>query len=148
MKPNPEQVRNIVHTVWSTQLGMDIHDSEFTPEMTEAETLTAAVHITGDFRGGIVVECSRLLVRRAASVMFSRPAEDLSPDDERDVIGELTNVVAGNIKALVTGANSLSLPTIVEGTDYQVSSMDVKTSDEYHFALDGEAMTLTLVEHS
>jgi len=148
MKPNPEQVRNIVHTVWSTQLGMDIRDAEAAPEMTEAETLTAAVHITGDFRGGIVIECSRTLVRRAASVMFSLPTRELSADDERDVIGELTNVVAGNIKALISGTSSLSLPTIVEGTDYQVSSMNVKTSDEYHFSLDGEAMTLTVVEHS
>lgn len=148
MKPDREQVRTVVRTVWSTQIGLDIHDVDEPIGAPDGETLTATVHITGDFRGGILIECSRVLVRRAAGIMFSLPDEELSADDERDVIGELTNVVAGNIKALIPGTNSLSLPTIVEGTDYQVSSVDVKSSDDLHFSLDGESMVLTLVEHS
>jgi len=148
MKPDREQVRSIVRAVWSTQIGLDVDDIDGPIQTGDVETLTAAVHITGDFRGGILVECSRVLVRQAAGIMFSLPAEELTADDERDVIGELTNVVAGNIKALVPGTNSLSLPTIVKGTDYQVSSVDVKSSDEYFFALDGEPMVLTFVEHT
>ena len=79
--------------------------------------------------------------------MFSMPEAQLSQEDERDVIGELTNVVAGNIKASIPGVNSISLPTIIEGTDYQVTAIDVKSSDEYHFTLDGEPMVVTLFQH-
>lgn len=148
MKPAIDQIRNVVRTVWSTQLGFDVQPVETTDFDQGGETLTAAIHISGAFHGGIRVECSRTLVRRAASQMFSLPEDNLTPEDERDVIGELTNVVAGNIKALIHGDNSLSLPTIVEGTDYQVSAPDVKSSAEAAFVLDGESMVVTVFEHS
>ena len=148
MKASSEQVRSVVHAVWSTQLGLEIQNADGPAENPIAETLTAAIHITGDDRGGIRLECSRPLVRRAAAIMFSVPENELTPEDERDVIGELTNVIAGNIKALIPGENSLSLPTIVEGTDYQVSTTDVKDSEDHHFSLDGEPMVVTVVEHT
>lgn len=148
MKPAPGQVRDIVRAVWSTQLGLDVQDGDTTLFDQGEETLTAAIHINGDFNGGIRAECSRSLIRRAAAVMFSLREEDLTPDDERDVVGELTNVIAGNIKALIPGKNSLSLPTIVEGTDYQVSSPDVKSSDDLVFVLDGDSMVVTVLEHT
>ncbi len=148
MKPAPDQVRDIVRAVWSTQLGLDIQDGDAALFDQGGETLTAAIHISGDFHGGIRAECSRPLIRRAAAVMFSLREEDLTPDDERDVVGELTNVIAGNIKALIPGKNSLSLPTIVEGTDYQVSTLDVKSSDDLVFALDGELIVVTVLEHT
>jgi CheY-specific phosphatase CheX len=147
MKPDDNQIRSIVRDVWSTQLGLSIEDLPGAPSIADAATITAAIHITGDFRGGIRLECSRSLVRGAASIMFDQPAETLTREDEIDVVGELANVVAGNIKALIPGNNSLSLPTIVEGSDYQVSTVDVKTTDDYGFSHDGEAMILTFVEH-
>ena len=79
--------------------------------------------------------------------MFDLPAEQLADDDDRDVIGELANVIAGNIKALMPGSNSISLPTIVEGSDYHVSTLDVRSSADFSFTLDGESMTVTVMEH-
>lgn len=148
MKPAPDRVREIVRAVWSTQLGLDIQDVDAALFDQGEETLTAAIHISGDFHGGIRSECSRPLIRRAAALMFSMSEEDLTPDDERDVVGELTNVIAGNIKALIPGDNSLSLPTIVEGTDYQVSTVEVRSSDDITFTLDGESMVVTVFEHT
>ena len=148
MKLAQDQVRSVVLTVWSTQLGLEIRNVEEAFGAGKVETLTAVIHVSGDFHGGIRVECGRGLIRRAASIMFSMPAEDLTLDDERDVIGELTNVIAGNVKALLPGTNSISLPTIVDGRDYRVTNVDVKTSDEAHFALDGEPMAVTVFEHS
>ena len=147
MKPDEQQIRGVVHSVWSTQLGVEITDTE---ELAgpSPETLTASIQISGDFHGAVRIKCSRVLVRRAAATMFSMPEDDVTGDDERDVIGELTNVVAGNIKATIPGRNSISLPTIVDGTDYQVSTVDVSSSDEIFFTLDGEAIVLTLVEHT
>ena len=147
MKPDREQIRSVVRSVWSTQLGLEIRSVHEAFSRSSMETLTAAIHIAGDFHGGIRMECSRALIRRAGAIMFSLPEGELQQEDERDVIGELTNVVAGNIKALIPGSNAVSLPTIIEGTDYQVSSVDVRSADEFHFTLDGEPMVVTLVEH-
>lgn len=147
MSPDESQIRSIVRSVWSTQLGLEVHDAEGTVQPAPSPTMTAAIHINGDSHGGIRLECSRAIVRRAASIMFDLPAEQLADDDDRDVIGELANVVAGNIKALMPGSNSISLPTIVEGSDYHVSTLDVRSSAAFSFTLDGESMTVTVVEH-
>lgn len=147
MKPDETQIRSIVRSVWSTLLGLEIQDVEGADQPSPSATMTAAIHINGDFHGGIRFECSRAIVRRAASIMFDLPAEQLADDDDRDVIGELANVVAGNIKALIPGSNSISLPTIVEGSDYHVSTLDIRSSADFSFTLDGESMTVTVVEH-
>jgi chemotaxis protein CheX len=147
MSPDESRIRSIVRTVWSTQLGLEILDAEDAVQPSSSPTMTAAIHISGDYHGGIRLECSRAIVRSAASVMFDLPADQLVDDDERDVIGELANVVAGNIKALIPGTNSISLPTIVEGSDYRVSTLDVRSSADYSFTLDGESMTVTVMEH-
>jgi len=147
MKPDESQIRSVVHSVWSTQLGLEIFDAVGPPPPPTSPTITAAIHLNGDFHGVIRFECSRVLIRRAASIMFAMPEEDLVLDDERDVVGELTNVVAGNIKALIPGSNSISLPTIIEGSDYRVSTVNVESSDDFGFTLDGEAMIVTVVEH-
>jgi len=147
MSPNETQVRSIVRSVWSTQLGLEIQDIEGPVQPSASPSMTAAIHISGDFHGGIRLECSRAIVRRAASIMFDLPADQLGEEDDRDVIGELANVVAGNIKALIPGSNSISLPTIVEGTDYRVSTLDIRSSADFSFTLDGESMTVTVVEH-
>jgi len=147
MKPDESQIRSVVRTVWSTQLDLDVVDVAGPPPPPTSPTITAAIHIHGDFHGVIRLECSRVLIRRAAAVMFATREEALSLDDERDVVGELTNVVAGNIKALIPGSNSISLPTIIEGSDYRVSTLNIESSDDFGFALDGEAMIVTVVEH-
>jgi chemotaxis protein CheX len=147
MSPDESRIRSIVRTVWSTQLGLEILDAEDAVQPSSSPTMTAAIHISGDYHGGIRLECSRTIVRSAASIMFDLPADQLVDDDERDVIGELANVVAGNIKALIPGTNSISLPTIVEGSDYRVSTLDVRSSADYSFTLDGESMTVTVMEH-
>ena len=147
MRLEEAQIRSIVRSVWSTQLGLEIQDADEPVHSAPSQWMTAAIHITGDFRGGIRFECSRALVQRAASIMFDRPTDQLNEEDERDVIGELTNVVAGNIKALIPGSNSISLPTIIAGSDYKVSALDVKSSEDYSFRLDGESMTVTILEH-
>ena len=147
MNPNESQIRSIVRSVWSTQLGLEIQDVEGPIQSSPSQTMTAAIHISGDFHGGIRLECSRAIVRRAASIMFDLPAEQLADDDDRDVIGELANVIACNIKALMPGSNSISLPTIVEGSDYHVSTLDVRSSADFSFTLDGESMTVTVMEH-
>lgn len=147
MKPTEDQIRSTIRSIWSTQLGLEILDADEPLTATGAPAMTAAIHISGDFHGGIRLDCSRVLIRRAAAIMFNQPEDQLNDDDERDVVGELTNVVAGNIKALIPGSNSISLPTIIDGSDYRVSTLDVKSSEGFSFTLDGEGMTVTVLEH-
>jgi chemotaxis protein CheX len=145
--PNPEQIIHVVKTVWSTQLGLHPEPDASAAAPSTKPTMTGAVHITGAFSGCVRLECSRALIRRAAAIMFDADDDRLTADDERDVIGELANVITGNIKALIPGSNSISLPTIVEGDDYRLSTLNVRSAQDFGFTVGGEPMMVTVVEH-
>ncbi|MGD8440701.1 MAG: chemotaxis protein CheX [Holophagae bacterium] len=148
MIPDEAAMREIVRTVWSTQLGLDLDPDPDRPIPIAGPSMTAAVHITGDFLGGVRLAAGLPLVRRAAAIMFARPEDRITADDARDTLGELANIVAGNIKALIDGTSSISLPTIVDGSDYTVSTVDLRASEELGFTLDREPLTVTVFEHT
>jgi chemotaxis protein CheX len=146
--PDEAAIRSVVHTVWSTQLGLEPELDPAAPVRIGSPSMTAAVHISGDFSGVVRVAADRRLVRRAAAIMFSIAEDAITADDDRDTLGELANIVAGNIKALLPGTSSISLPTIIGGTDYTVSTVDVRSSSEVGFLVDGDAFVVTIVEHT
>jgi chemotaxis protein CheX len=60
------------------------------------------------------------LARTVASAMFDLPADRLTDDEVADALGELTNMVAGNLKSLLPGPSGLSMPAVTAGTSYTV----------------------------
>jgi chemotaxis protein CheX len=83
--------------------------------------LTGCVHIDGAWNGAALVECELPLARRLTAALFAREPADLALDEVRDALGEITNMVGGNLKALLPSPSRLSLPTVVEGADYAVT---------------------------
>ena len=45
---------------------------------------------------------------------------DTVNDDVRDVLGELANMIGGNIKCAVASGLRLSMPSVTDGSDYGV----------------------------
>lgn len=86
----------------------------------------AAADIRGGWEGTIIVEMSTRLALDIATTLYSQPlavadlAEDVwaqeLPRAERslvfDAIGEVVNIVAGNLKALLPQPSTLSLPRV------------------------------------
>lgn len=44
----------------------------------------------------------------------------VSLDDARDGLGEMTNVIAGNLKPVLPPGVGLSIPSVVQGSDYSL----------------------------
>lgn len=84
-------------------------------------TVTACVHITGDWEGSVAMTFTPALCRRLASGMFAMPDEELDDELVRDAVGELANIAGGNVKGMLPVATELSLPQIIEGDSYTVS---------------------------
>src|SRR4029450_7757910 len=70
--------------------------------------LSASVQISGGWEGTVLVSCPEALAQRVAGVMFD--TESASDDEIRDALGEVANMTAGNVKALVESYCRLSLP--------------------------------------
>lgn len=72
----------------------------------------ARVRFSGSWDGSMTIECTLpLAFAFTANVMSLRRPEELN-DDVSDVIGELTNTIAGNFKALLPSGCLMSIPVI------------------------------------
>lgn len=75
--------------------------------------VAAAVSVTGAWRGHVVVECSSAASRHAAAALLGVPDGEVTEDDVADALGELANIIGGNVKALLPEPSALSLPYVV-----------------------------------
>jgi chemotaxis protein CheX len=57
---------------------------------------------------------------QAATIMLQQEAGAIAPADVQDAAAELANIVGGSIKSILPGPSTLSLPTVVGGTDYLI----------------------------
>ena len=84
--------------VWSTLLGFDIEPESGTYNFSSEDTVTGSVQVTGKWNGVISLYLPSALVARITETMFSLNSGDSSPETKKDAIGELINMIGGNIK--------------------------------------------------
>jgi chemotaxis protein CheX len=104
----------IVEESATTMLGIDLGE-RVDDEPTPGCTLCASVQFTGTWEGAVAVGCDERLGHEIAGSMFGVEPGTASDDEVGDALGELANMIAGNVKPLLPGAASLSLPTVVSG---------------------------------
>ncbi len=118
---HPEEIEQIVTSIWMSILDLPIAPASADPDgplPTGSRTLTGCVQFTGDFEGATVVHTTSALARRLAALMFMAEDDSLSLEEVQDALGEITNMIAGNIKPLLPRTSRISLPSVVEGEDY------------------------------
>jgi len=113
----PHEVAHIVESVFATMLGLEVAECA-TPWFPNGERLTAAVHLAGDWSGAVLLECDRRQACQFAARFLSTDPSGSVDDDVRDVLGELVNMIGGNMKCALTTGIRLSMPSVVNGSDY------------------------------
>jgi len=109
-----ETVAEITKEIWSAIVD-DSGSLVARGAVTDYGDLTGSVDISGSWNGTFYLSFSLTAARQAAANMFAAEAEDLSDDDVRDAVGELINIIGGNLKALLPPPALLSLPTVATG---------------------------------
>jgi chemotaxis protein CheX len=108
-------VQSIIEYVWDATFGV-------VPERDErgafpGHRVTACVQFTGSWEGAVTLACSERMARRATACMFGIDPDAASFQQVRDALGELANIVGGNIKALLPSPTLLSLPMVADGDE-------------------------------
>lgn len=151
MSLTPGELFEILETIWSTQLGFELDDDEQSanvPADSQEDLMTGIVQISGGFAGAVHLICARSVVRAAAARMFSMPECDLGDEDLRDALGELANMVGGNLKTLLPGSEFISLPTVIEGSNYDVARLDSDVVVRIEASYEGKPLRVVLfVDH-
>ena len=136
----------LTSSIWASFLGLNIRP---TPRMDAAwgrELLTGCIHISGTWEGVLTLECPVGLARHVAGIMFSEDSCAATPNEILDALGEVTNVTAGNIKALFGGACHLSMPAVAEGPDHRLTIPRGRVVIRQDFDCEGQSLTVTLYE--
>jgi chemotaxis protein CheX len=109
----------IVLSVFETMMGLEAEESDDVWAPTE-QWWTAAVNLSGEWNGAVLVECDQEQACRFAVRFLSIDPAEAGEEIVRDVLGELANMIGGNLKSALMSGIRLSLPSIVSGSDYSV----------------------------
>lgn len=85
----------------------------------ERYELTAAVYYAGAWKRALLLECSLEQAMEWGSRLMELPAP-VAVKDARDGLGELCNVIAGNLKPLLPPGVGLSTPSVVRSAGYSL----------------------------
>lgn len=112
-------VANIVNSVFETMLNLQTAEdgAEWTPG---DDRVTALVNLSGEWNGAVLMECDHGQACRFAGRFLSMDAPETIDDDVRDVLGELANMIGGNLKSILTSGILLSMPSVVDGSSYHL----------------------------
>jgi chemotaxis protein CheX len=66
-------------------------------------------------------------------------------DDVRDVLGELANMIGGNIKSAVAAGLSLSMPSVTDGNNYGLRVCGSEVQDRLSFQCSDGPFWVTLL---
>lgn len=145
MEDMDRYITELSAAVWEQTLGLSL-DPASTDPGSHGRTVEGHVHISGRWNGTLVFQCSLGAARQAAHVMFGSGEHD-STRDVQDAVGELTNMIGGNLKALMSDDGCfLSLPTVIEGSDYSVRVSGARVISRQVFTSDHEPVVVTLLE--
>jgi chemotaxis protein CheX len=111
----PSQLSQIVESVFETMLNLEATEGG-TPWFPSEDRLTATVHLSGVWSGAVLLECDRRQACRFAGHFLSMNPPDNVDDVVRDVLGELVNMIGGNMKSVLSRGIGLSMPSVVDGS--------------------------------
>ena len=111
------EIEEFTKSIWNTMLGLMVQGnlSENAPAVAQAgdgRVYVGRVDVSGGWQGAVVVQFNHALGRRAAAKMFECDASDVTDEEVEDVVGELVNMIGGNLKSLLPGPSNLSTPKV------------------------------------
>ncbi len=144
MPPDDSALRDVTDFVWTTFLRADLTPS--IPPSNVEPGYVGRVRISGTWSGELTLACSDTLARRAAGTLFDVPPDAVTGDDVNDAVGEIANVMSGNVKALLPAPSRLSLPDVYAGTVGATRADD--RVREVWFTCEGEPLVVRLAVES
>jgi chemotaxis protein CheX len=140
-------VCQIVEHVFETMLAMEVKAVD-APGLRDGELITAAISLSGTWKGAVLMECGLPEAFLFTSRMIGIEQPTSLTDDVRDALGELANMIGGNLKSVLPGGVSLSLPTVVWGSDYKMQICRAGKATRWIFGGGGVLFAVDLIEVS
>lgn len=139
-----DELTQIVQSVFEVMTGLDVSPSE-AAWFPSHDRLTAAVNLQGDGSEAVLIECDRAQACRMASRFLSvEPPERVEPVVS-DVLGELANMIGGNLKCVMQQGADLSMPSVVAGDNDCAEPGGADILERLAFENAGEVFWVTIL---
>ena len=146
MRPRLEQddIHQLADRIWDSMFGAGLELIDAEAPTADPRFLTGCVQLTGAWEGAAVVRCSHKLASYLASTMFG--VEELADEEVSDTVGELANLTAGAVQALMPSPSELSPPSVVEGKDYKLILPRCSIMNQAYFRFHEEPFNIVVFE--
>ncbi|MDR0315459.1 MAG: chemotaxis protein CheX [Treponema sp.] len=83
--------------------------------------VTGVIGLSGVIRGAVIVSMSKSTAIKVTDMLIGEPHTELD-GDVVDAIGEIVNIIAGNIKQKIAEGDGIviSLPTVIKGKEHSI----------------------------
>lgn len=126
--------------LFDTMLSYEVDLSDRTPfQQLEDFRVMGAVDFAGGVHGSIQFQVSKTFARMITAGMLGQDFEEVQEIDMvKDVIGEMTNILAGNLKAAFcdTGLDcQISTPALTVGLDFNIEILNMDRYERFAFRM-------------
>jgi chemotaxis protein CheX len=135
----------MVEQVWESYLDPEgVSPLIPTYDENQPSEVHSSVSITGSWTGHVVYASSTEAARRAAAAFLAMDASEVSQEDLSDVLGELANIVGGNVKAMLPPGALLSLPQVVMAPESTARFPNTQRIGGVYGLWDGEPVSISM----
>ena len=145
----PEVIADLVSMAWQTFVGecyMEPVEPESLPD--GADIVCSSISIGGPWSATLLLFCSAELAASTTAAVLGMEPDEVEQADVHDIVGELANIIGGNIKGFVSDSSgewSLSLPVVSAGMHTVPGS---RLATEIAFRCDGQLLGCQIREHA
>ena len=137
----------LTEEVWSMMLGLEVAVREVQAAAEAFEPMMLSlVQISGEWNGVVALHCPESLAAVVTCAMFEMEPDELDAELINDALGEVINMLGGNLKTQLSGSTSLSLPTVIRGKGVSWKVSGQKVASEAFFETDGVPFLLSVCE--
>ncbi len=138
---------NSTRDVFQTMLSMKLNVIESRLPMKSPNKIVGCVSFAGDVMGNICVHVPTPFARVMTAAMLGMELDEVEDEGEiSDVIGEVSNMIGGDLKSRLCDAGfpcQLSIPSITRGNDFVIESKGWMRHERFAFQQEGH---LAMVE--
>ena len=132
------RVSEAVIDVFDTMLSLKLKPADaVSVETLEGIRNVSSVSFSGDANGIVIIHAGDSFSREMAAEMLGREVEEIESDEEiRDMLGEMGNIVGGNLKSVFIDAGlmcALSTPSLTTGSDFKIEALDIENFEKLAF---------------
>jgi CheY-specific phosphatase CheX len=120
-------IKTAAEEVFETMLSMSVAvENGIEKVNVDGHRYVGTVSVAGSVQGNLNLHVGQEFAKMITAEMLGSEPDEVETDELEDVIGELSNMIGGNVKSRLCDESftcQLSIPSITSGSDFKIESV-------------------------